>query len=131
MSEINSSVFGVEDRIDRPVRALKPCSLLNNPITPKSTSATRDPIEQQSTAQNATETKADLETLKQIRRAVMGEKTLSAYAHNVKITVKNGAVTLRGPVRSTDERSRIEELAKANGAASVSNELEIVTPSTK
>ena len=91
----------------------------------------KDIAAQQTTPQNATATKTDLETLRKIRRAVTSEKGLSTYAHNVKITVKDGAATLRGPVRSTEEKSRIEELAKANGASSVVNELEIAPASSK
>jgi osmotically-inducible protein OsmY len=45
--------------------------------------------------------------------------------------VKNGSTTLRGPVRSETEKMRVEELAKANGASSVSNELEIALQSAK
>jgi hyperosmotically inducible periplasmic protein len=88
----------------------------------------QDKSAQQSTPQNATATKEDLETLRKIRRAITSDNTLSTYAQNVKITVKNGATTLRGPVRSTDEKARIEELAKSNGATSVTNELEIAPP---
>lgn len=84
-----------------------------------------DPAEQQSTPQNATKTKADLETLRKIRRAITSDKNLSTYAQNVKITVKNGVTTLRGPVRSSQEKTRIEDLSRTNGAASVVNELEI------
>ncbi len=88
----------------------------------------RDPGAQQSTPQNATATKGDLDTLKNIRKAITDDKDLSTYAHNVKITVKAGEVTLRGPVRSTAERDRIGDLAKQNGAASVVNDLEIAPP---
>lgn len=85
----------------------------------------KDASAHESTAQNATATKADLDMLKKIRKAVTSEKAFSTYAKNVKITVKNGEATLRGPVRTAEEKTRIEELAKANGAASVVNELEI------
>ena len=50
-----------------------------------------------------------------IRKAVMADKSLSTYAHNVKIVSQNGVVTLKGPVRSDDERKSV--LAKAVGAA--------------
>jgi hyperosmotically inducible periplasmic protein len=80
---------------------------------------------QQTTPQNATATKEDLDVLKNVRKAITDDKALSTYAHKVKITVKDGAATLRGPVRSEAEKARIEELAKANGAVSVTNELEI------
>ena len=47
----------------------------------------------------------------QIRKAVMADKSLSTYAHNVKIVSQNGAVTLKGPVRSDDGRKSV--IAKA------------------
>jgi len=42
---------------------------------------------------------ADRETTQKIRKAIMDDKTLSTYAHNIKIITRNGKVTLRGPVR--------------------------------
>ena len=41
----------------------------------------------------------------------MADKSLSSYAHNVKIVSQNGTVTLKGPVRSEDEKKAI--MAKA------------------
>jgi hyperosmotically inducible periplasmic protein len=38
-----------------------------------------------------------------IRRSIMADKSLSTYAHNVKIIVRDGTVTLKGPVRSDSE----------------------------
>jgi hyperosmotically inducible protein len=105
--------------------ALGTTAMAQQPDNTKINKRDQDKAAQQSTPQNATATKEDLDTLKNIRKAVTGEKSLSTYAHNVKITVKNGAATLRGPVRTADEKARIEELAKANGATSVDNELEI------
>lgn len=106
-------------------------ALAQAPDNSKTNKQDRDPASQQTTPQNATATKQDLTTLANIRKAVTDDKSLSTYAHNVKITVKNGAVTLRGPVRSMAEKARIEEFAKANGASSVTNELEAVPDSSK
>jgi hyperosmotically inducible protein len=47
-----------------------------------------------------------------IRKAVVGDKTLSASAHNVKIITSGNTVTLRGPVVSTAEKERITSLAR-------------------
>jgi len=107
---------------------LSSLSIAQQPDNTKKNKSDQDTSAQQTTPQNATATKEDLETLRKIRRAVTTEDSLSTYARNVKITVKNGEATLRGPVRSTEEKSRIEELAKANGATSVINELEIAPP---
>jgi hyperosmotically inducible protein len=46
-----------------------------------------------------------------IRKAVIADKHLSSYAHNVKIISQDGTVTLKGPVRSDDEVKSI--MAKA------------------
>ena len=41
----------------------------------------------------------------------MADKSLSVYGHNVKIITKGGAVTLKGPVPSDDEKQKIASLA--------------------
>lgn len=106
-------------------------TLAQAPDNSKTNKQDRDPGSQQSTPQDATATKEDLTTLQNIRKALTDDKSLSTYAHNVKITVKYGAVTLRGPVRSMAEKARVEELAKANGASRVTNELEAVPESSR
>jgi hyperosmotically inducible protein len=47
---------------------------------------------------------ADRNTTKQIRKSIMQDKSLSTYAHNIKIITQDGKVTLKGPVRSDDWR---------------------------
>jgi hyperosmotically inducible protein len=69
---------------------------------------------------------SDLKITQKIRQAVMGDGALSFTAKNVKIITQNGKVTLRGPVNSEDERSRIEAAArKVAGVAQVDNQLEV------
>ena len=61
-----------------------------------------------------------------IRRAVVGEKGLSFAAKNVKIITTGGKVTLRGTVKSDDEKATIESKAKATpGVTSVDNQLDV------
>jgi hyperosmotically inducible protein len=68
----------------------------------------------------------DRATTQKIRRAVIGDKNLSTYAHNVKIISQDGKVTLRGPVRSEDEKSSVYAKAVAvAGPDNVTNELEV------
>lgn len=55
--------------------------------------------------------KSDRETTRKIRRAVVKDKSLSMYAHNVKIITVDGKVTLKGPVRSEKEKLAIEKAA--------------------
>jgi hyperosmotically inducible periplasmic protein len=69
---------------------------------------------------------ADRDTSKQIRSAIIKDKTLSTYSHNIKIITQNGKVTLKGPVRSDEEKSNIEAKAAAVvGADNVSNLLTV------
>jgi hyperosmotically inducible protein len=51
------------------------------------------------------------ELTKNIRRSIIADKSLSTYAHNIKIVSQNGAVTLKGPVKSDDEKTAL--VAKA------------------
>ncbi len=68
----------------------------------------------------------DLKTTQAIRKALMKDSSLSMTAKNVKIITAGGQVTLRGPVKSADEKSRIDQLAKgAAGNAKIDNQLEI------
>jgi osmotically-inducible protein OsmY len=68
----------------------------------------------------------DRDITRQIRQSVIKDKTLSTYAHNVKIISQNGMVTLRGPVRSDDEKRAIEADAVAVvGQDKVTDELQV------
>jgi hypothetical protein len=68
----------------------------------------------------------DAQFVQQIRARVIKDKSLSAYAHNVKIIVSQGKVTLRGPVHSEDEKQSIENAAREiAGEANVVSELSV------
>ena len=74
----------------------------------------------------------DREIMQKIRKAVMDDKSLSTYAHNVKIISQNGKVTLKGPVRSAEEKQTIEQkAADVAGAGNVTNEITIKPPNKK
>lgn len=69
---------------------------------------------------------SDRAITQKIRKAIHEDKSLSTYAHNIKIITRNGNVTLRGPVRSEDEKNNLE--AKAVSVVSqenVVNQLEV------
>ena len=69
---------------------------------------------------------SDRKITAEIRRAVVGDDSLSLDAQNVKIITLNRVVTLRGPVESEGEKTTIEKLARqAAGVKQVQNELEI------
>ena len=73
---------------------------------------------QSPTADNQDNVKADRMTTAQIRKAIIADKGLSIYAHNVKILVQNGSVTLKGPVKSDEEKQKVV----ADAASVVSSE---------
>jgi hyperosmotically inducible periplasmic protein len=73
----------------------------------------RDPG--QATADQQKENRSDRDLTKQIRQSIMADKSLSTYAHNVKIISQNGTVTLKGPVKSDDEKTAV--IAKAVAVA--------------
>jgi hyperosmotically inducible periplasmic protein len=67
-----------------------------------------------------------------IRKSVMADKSLSSYAHNVKIISQNGVVTLKGPVRSDEEKKTIVAKAvEAAGSADKVTDQLTVKPETK
>ncbi len=79
------------------------------------------------TAQQQKETQTDREMTQHVRQAIMKDKSLSTYAHNVKIISQNGTVTLKGPVRSEDEKRAIEAKAdEVAGNGKVINDLTVV-----
>jgi hyperosmotically inducible periplasmic protein len=70
--------------------------------------------------------KSDVELTREIRRAVVKDPSLSMLAHNVKIVTANGNVTLRGPVKTEEERTAIASKAQEiAGADKVDNQLEV------
>jgi osmotically-inducible protein OsmY len=86
--------------------------------------------DQDTTAPTADQQKinpADREITKGV--ALHNDKALSTYAHNIKIITQDGKVTLKGPVRSDDERTAIVAKATAfAGEGNVSDRLEVAPP---
>ena len=71
----------------------------------------------------------DRNITKKIRASIMKDKSLSMYAHNVKIVTQDGKVTLKGPVRSEKEKSDVEAKAAAvAGDGNVTSEIEVAPP---
>jgi len=86
----------------------------------------RDRSKNEPTADQQKENASDRDLTQKVRRSVMDDKTLSTYAHNVKVITQGGVVTLRGPVHSEAEKQAVANLAtQVAGAANVRNELEI------
>ena len=69
---------------------------------------------------------SDLTITRDIRRAVLKDKSLSTEAHNATIITRNGKVTLKGQVKSEAEKQAVESAAaNVAGAANVDNQLSI------
>jgi osmotically-inducible protein OsmY len=84
------------------------------------------------TADQAKNNLSDRDMMQKIRKSVVADKSLSTYAHNCKIIAQEGRVTLKGPVRSEDERRAIEERAReVAGAGNVDNQLTIKAKTDK
>lgn len=71
------------------------------------------------------ENKTDINITANIRKQVVDTK-MSVDAQNVKIITQDGKVTLRGPVKSADEKKQIEDIAYAvAGNGNVDSQLEL------
>jgi hyperosmotically inducible periplasmic protein len=89
---------------------------------------TRDRSGETKTSGDQSNSSGDIDVSAGIRRAIVKDHSLSMRAKNVKIITANGVVTLRGPVKTQEEKAKVEELAKANaGNAKVESQLEVKT----
>ena len=78
------------------------------------------------TADKQSNAASDVELTRNVRRALLNDKSLSTYAHNVKVISQNGQVTLKGPVRSEDEKQAVEaKAAEVAGKNNVVSELTV------
>jgi len=88
----------------------------------------RDRDESAKTAGDQSENEADRKITQEIRKSIVADDKLSTSAQNVKIITSDGKVTLRGPVKSEQEKKEIETKAKqVAGVKNVENQLEIAT----
>jgi hyperosmotically inducible protein len=87
---------------------------------------TRDRSKGAVTADQQKDNAIDRDLTQKIRRALMQDKTLSSYAHNVKVIAQGGQVTLKGPVRSDVEKQSVEAKAvEVAGAEHVTNQMSV------
>ncbi len=87
----------------------------------------RDRQPDQPTADQQKDNSSDRKMAQEIRQSIVHDKSLSTYAHNVKIIAENGKVTLKGPVRSEDEKHALAEKAtQVAGAGNVDDEMNVV-----
>lgn len=91
----------------------------------------RDRNAAQKTAGDQSNTRSDLETTREIRKAIVADKDLSTYAHNIKIVTVSGKVTLKGPVHTEAERTAVAaKAADVVGAANVVNHVSLTDHAT-
>jgi hyperosmotically inducible protein len=89
-----------------------------------------DPSNTAATADAQKDNAGDRTITQRIRKSLVTDKTLSTYAHNVKIVSVKGTVTLNGVVRSEDEKSAIEAKAvSVAGQGHVVNDLKVAPKS--
>ena len=86
----------------------------------------RDRNKSEPTADQQKDNRSDRELARQIRRAIVKDKSLSTYAHNIKVIAQDGMVTLKGPVNTQEEKQAIEAKASAiAGQGKITNEIEV------
>ncbi|PYK48175.1 MAG: hyperosmotically inducible protein [Verrucomicrobia bacterium] len=86
----------------------------------------RDRSGETKTSGDQSNSSADLKITQAIRQALMKDDQLSMTAKNIKIITANGQVTLRGPVKTAQEKSKIDQLARsAASGAKIENQLDV------
>jgi hyperosmotically inducible periplasmic protein len=95
--------------------------------TPDNTATNeRDRSGETQTSGDQSNSSADLKITQVVRQALMKESELSMTAKNIKVITSNGQVTLRGPVKTAQEKAKINQLASsAAGGARIDNQLDV------
>jgi hyperosmotically inducible periplasmic protein len=100
-----------------------PCGLLAAAQQPDNSAQNKG---QSPTADNQTNAQSDRMLAQQIRKSIIADKDLSTYAHNVKVIVANGTVTLKGPVKSDDEKQKVaSDASSVAGSDKIANQLTV------
>jgi hyperosmotically inducible periplasmic protein len=73
----------------------------------------RDRSGETKTSGDQSNSSADLQITQAIRQALMKDNELSMTAKNIKIITANGQVTLRGPVKTAQEKAKIGQTARS------------------
>jgi len=86
----------------------------------------RDRSGETKTSGDQSNNSADLRITQAIRRALMKDRELSTTAKNIKVVTANGQVTLRGPVKTAQEKAKVDQIARsAAGGAQIDDQLEV------
>jgi osmotically-inducible protein OsmY len=106
------------------------CSNESNKHAPDNTGHNADPAVI-TNGDHAAQSGSDLELTQRVRKTIIADSALSTNAHNCKIVVANGVVTLLGPVSDDVEKARVVDLAKQAGATQVVDQLEVSKSAAK
>ncbi len=88
-----------------------------------------DPSNAQMTPEQQKNDSSDLSLTQRIRKNVIADKTLSTYAHNIKIVAVDGSVTLNGVVRTEEDKTKVSAIAaEVAGKEHVVNKLKVAPP---
>jgi|SRR5438874_1719832 len=86
----------------------------------------RDRSGETKTSGDQSNSSADLKVTQAIRRALMKDRELSTTAKNIKIITANGQLTLRGPVKSAQEKAKVDQITRsAASGAQIDDQLEV------
>lgn len=89
----------------------------------------RDAERDATTADQQKMNPSDRTITQKIRAEIMKDKSLSTYAHNIKVITQDGKVTLKGPVRTPEEKAAVEaKAATVAGDGNVTSQIDIVPP---
>ena len=80
------------------------------------------------TADDQKNNKDDVALTAKVRKAIMDDKTLSVTAKNVKIIAQNGMITLKGEVKTEEEKNTIASRARDIAGANQVSDLITVNP---
>jgi hyperosmotically inducible protein len=106
--------------------SMSPQDALNTVAADNTKVNKRDRQKKELTADQQKDNRSDLQVTKQIRQSIMRDKSLSTSAHNVKLISNNRMVTLKGPVRTNEEKQAIEAKAAAiAGQDKLTSELQV------
>ncbi len=86
----------------------------------------RDRSGETKTSGDQSNSSADLKVTQAIRQALMKDSELSTTAKNIKVITANGQVTLRGPVKTAQEKAKVDQIARsAAGGAQIIDQLDV------
>ena len=115
------------------IAATLPAAPQDKPVAPDNTKVNkRDQSKSEPTADQGKNNTSDLKMMQQIRKSVVADKSLSTYAHNVKIIAVGGKVTLKGPVNNEAEKKAVlQKAVDVAGADNVTNQISVKSAPAK